>query len=143
MQKLIKYLASLNSTESQVGIWVNPNNLDDFRIGRFCYENGGVLDEKFCIGHLSDLSFGFYYESDILKDLIQTKTLNFKGKELTEYFEDLDTFINDYLENNLDTDLYEFLKNLIVTEGEYCSLENARLFVEDLKFAIDSGVFFE
>lgn len=143
MQKLIDYLADLNSAESQLGIWVNPNNLDDFRVGQFCYENGGVLDDKVCIGGLNDLSFGFYYESDILKDLIKYSGLKFKEKEIKEYFENLDNFVEDYLENNLDNDLYEFLNELIVEEAEYSSLENARLFVEDLKFAIDSGIFFE
>ncbi len=57
--KLVEYLAQLNSCEEQWGIWVNPADLDDYRVGQCCFENGGLLDEKVFIGTFDQLSFGF------------------------------------------------------------------------------------
>lgn len=58
MFKLIDYLANLDSAEDGWGVWVNPDNYDDFRIGKLQYINGGVFDDKIFIGRLSMLSFG-------------------------------------------------------------------------------------
>jgi hypothetical protein len=58
MTTLLQYLETLNSSETSWGIWVNPHNVDDFRVGQFCFENGGILDDKICIGNLESLSFG-------------------------------------------------------------------------------------
>lgn len=60
MTELLKeYLSKLNTSDSQWGLWVNPDNFDDFRIGQFCFENGGMIDDFVCAGDLSALSFGF------------------------------------------------------------------------------------
>lgn len=57
--QLVDYLASLNSAESQWGIWVNPENPEEeYRIGQNCFDNGGIVDDWIKIGDLDDLSFG-------------------------------------------------------------------------------------
>lgn len=58
MQSLISYLTTLNSSDASRGVWVDPENVDDFRVGQFIHENGGMLDSKVCIGSLDSLSFG-------------------------------------------------------------------------------------
>jgi len=58
MERLVKYLANLNTCDSNWGLYVNPDDLDDFRIGQRCFENGGLLDEKVYVGSLESLSFG-------------------------------------------------------------------------------------
>jgi hypothetical protein len=59
MKTLLQYLETLNSSETSWGLWVDPHNIDDFRVGQFIYENGGMLDDKkICIGNLESLSFG-------------------------------------------------------------------------------------
>lgn len=60
MSSLQNYLQQLNLAESQQGIWVNPENpTEEYRIGQYCFENGGINDNWVCIGTLDDLSFGF------------------------------------------------------------------------------------
>ena len=60
MSALENYLKQLNSAETQWGIWVNPENpLEEYRIGQYCFDHGGVLDDWVCIGNLESLSFGF------------------------------------------------------------------------------------
>jgi hypothetical protein len=58
MITLLQYLETLNSSETSWGIWVNPHNVDDFRVGQSCFEKGGMLDDKIYIGNLESLSFG-------------------------------------------------------------------------------------
>ena len=70
-QSLAEYLACLNSSENQWGIWVNPCNLDDYRIGQFIFENGGMRDGKVCIGSLDSLSYGCQSESNALKSFFE------------------------------------------------------------------------
>lgn len=53
---LQEFLANNNSAETQWGVWVNPQDLEDYRIGQYVFENDGVLDEKVCIGNLDKLS---------------------------------------------------------------------------------------
>lgn len=71
--ELREYLLTLQSSDSQQGIWVNPQNINDYRIGQFCFDNGGVYDDFIEIGSFEQLSFPKNYGlrdaiEDFLKD---------------------------------------------------------------------------
>ena len=51
-----EWLAQNNSSENQWGVWVNPRDVQDYRIGQYCFENGGVDDDWVAIGSLDSLS---------------------------------------------------------------------------------------
>jgi hypothetical protein len=68
---LASYLQALCSADSHQGIWVNPENIDEYRIGQFVFENGGIEDDWVCIGSLDRLSFGFQSEHDAIKSLLE------------------------------------------------------------------------
>ena len=88
---LTKYLAQLNSSETQWGIWVDPESpLNNYRIGQKCFENGGVLDNFVFIGTLDRLSFGYQSIPDALKnyleslpvDAAQNQVLSLNGRKV-------------------------------------------------------------
>jgi hypothetical protein len=73
MSSLASYLQSLNSAESQWGIWVNPENpTEEHRIGQYCFENGGLDDGWVCIGSLDNLSFGFQSTADAIEEYLES-----------------------------------------------------------------------
>jgi len=83
MQTLINYLATLNSNETQWGIWVNPENLDEFRIGQKIHQNGGVLDNYEYIGDCESLSYGFQSRQDAVKEVLENNPiLLYQGKKV-------------------------------------------------------------
>lgn len=59
MKNLISYLSELNTSDNSWGLYVNPQNIDNYRIGQICFENGGLLDEYVFVDTLDNLSFGF------------------------------------------------------------------------------------
>lgn len=92
MATLQNYLKSLNSAESQWGVWVNPENPEEYRVGQSIFENGGLLDGWICIGTLEDLSFGFQSTHDAFASWVSggaseampdgVKTIYYEGKEI-------------------------------------------------------------
>lgn len=93
MAALRDYLKTLNSSDSQWGVWVNPKNpTEDHRIGQYCFENGGLLDGWILIGSLENLSFGFQSESDAFASWISdgqsehistlTRTISFNDRDV-------------------------------------------------------------
>lgn len=65
---LLTYLQQLNSAENQTGVWVDPENIDRFRIGDLQFENGGMLDNWVFVGTLEQLSFGSQSYRDAFKE---------------------------------------------------------------------------
>ncbi|HEY9835510.1 MAG TPA: hypothetical protein V6D27_01220 [Vampirovibrionales bacterium] len=62
-QPLQDYLETLNSTEQNWGIWVDPENPEqNYRVGQTHHAGGGISDDKVFIGTLAELSFGFQSE---------------------------------------------------------------------------------
>lgn len=76
---LLEYLTRLNSVDATWGIWVNPQNINDYRIGEIMHENGGMRDNKIFIGNLESLSFGFQSEEDALEHVL-VHGVEFKGR---------------------------------------------------------------
>jgi hypothetical protein len=65
MAALVEYLTQLNSSDSQQGIWVNPEDINDFIVRplQFGY-NAQTYGDRVCIGTLDKLSFGYQSERD-------------------------------------------------------------------------------
>jgi hypothetical protein len=105
---LQEYLSNLNSAESQWGVWVNPDNIDDYRVGQFCYENGGISDNKICIGSLDKLSFGFQSQHDAIKEfLTQTEEIQYNGRKIKV---DTEGVLRAFSDGNLDEKFRSFLE---------------------------------
>jgi hypothetical protein len=80
---LVDYLKNLNSSETQWGVWVNPSNVDEYRVGQFCFENGGILDDWVCIGTLDKLSFGLQSQSEAIASwLKENEEFVYKNKKV-------------------------------------------------------------
>ena len=106
---LQEYLSNLNSADSQWGIWVNPDNVDDYRIGQFCFENGGILDEKICIGSLDKLSFGFQSQHDAIKQYLkESEFLSYKGRKVKVNKKGI---LQSWSDGILDEDFSKFLED--------------------------------
>lgn len=105
---LQKYLSNLNSADSQWGIWVDPDNVDNYRIGQFCFENGGILDSKICIGSLDKLSFGLQSQHDAIKHYLEENQLTYKDKKVEVNPENI---LQAWSDGNLDEEFAEFLDN--------------------------------
>ncbi|MEY2910762.1 MAG: hypothetical protein RLZZ184_71 [Cyanobacteriota bacterium] len=105
---LQKYLSNLNSADSQWGIWVNPNNINDYRIGQFQFENGGILDGKICIGSLDQLSFGYQSQLDAIKQYLEeNQLLTFEGKKVKVNQKEI---LQAWSDGNLDPNFSSFLE---------------------------------
>ena len=105
---LQEYLSNINSADSQLGIWVNPDDVDDYRIGPFQFENGGILDGKICIGSLDQLSFGYQSQLDAIKQYLEeNQLLTFKGKKLKVNQKEI---LQAWSDGNLDPSFSSFLE---------------------------------
>jgi hypothetical protein len=123
MSGLIEYLSSLNTADSSWGLWVNPENIDDYRTGQFVFNNGGVLDNFVCVGDLEALSFGYQSHEDALAEVLRGGVIEYKGKQVKfnplamkeHYFaEELPPGFHECLENKAN----EIERNLAVMEAE-------------------------
>jgi hypothetical protein len=107
---LQEYLSNLNSADSQWGIWVDPDNINDYRIGQFQIETGGILDGdgKICIGSLDKLSFGFQSQHDAIKQYLEeNQLLIYKGKKVKVNKKEI---LQAWSDGNLDADFAKFLE---------------------------------
>ena len=102
-------LSNLDSADSQWGIWVNPDNIDDYRVGQFCFENGGILDEKICIGSLDRLSFGFQSQHNAIKHYLEeNEFLIYKGRKVKVNKKEI---LRAWSDENLDEEFAKFLES--------------------------------
>jgi hypothetical protein len=107
---LQEYLSDLNAADSQWGIWVNPDNINDYRIGQFQFENGGILDEKICIGSLEKLSFGFQSQHDAIKSCLEeNKFLSYKSKKVKVNKKEI---LQAWSDGTLDPEFSSFLEKM-------------------------------
>lgn len=111
MNSLQDYLQQLNSAESQWGIWVNPENpTEEYRIGQYCFENGGMADSWVCVGSLENLSFGFQSTYDAIKQFIEDSddAVVYNGKVVKVNAKGI---LEAYSSGLLDEDFQEFLES--------------------------------
>ncbi len=112
---LQEYLSNLNSADSQRGIWVNPDNINDYRIGQF------QLDGKICIGSLDQLSFGFQSQHDAIKQYLEeNQLLAYEGKKVKVNQKEI---LQAWSDGNLDPEFSSFLEkksqDIMQTWAEY------------------------
>ena len=119
MAALKDYLKTLNSSDSQWGVWVNPENpTEDYRIGQFIFDNGGLDDGWVRAGSLENLSFGFQFERDAFASWIsggQSEHISTLTRTIS--FNDRDVHVNPealyeaYTEGKLDKAFAGFIEN--------------------------------
>jgi hypothetical protein len=125
---LVKYLANLNSADSQWGVWVNPENTDEYRIGQFQFENGGILDNWICIGSLDRLSFGYQSQSDAIAQYLQDENSRIKYKD--RYISvSIKGIVEAYSNGNLDDKFQAFLEEEACVIQKFWSEMEAENFV--------------
>jgi hypothetical protein len=121
--KLIKYLASLNSTETQLGIYVDPENIDEFACSQYRPE-GWV-----CIGSPDSLNFGFVPTDEVIDShLMGVDSIEYKGKKVRFNRKGL---ISAYSEGRLDEEFQNWLMEEIEPTREDIALSEAEIFVSN------------
>ena len=131
-------LSNLNSADSQWGIWVNPDDYDDYRVGQFCFENGGVLDNKICIGSLDKLSFGFQSHHDAIKMWLgENHLLAYKGRKVKVNQAGI---LHAWSDGYLDQDFSEFLEDEVKSIMEIWSQCEAEEFVNQIPEIIEQAL---
>lgn len=100
---LVEYLSRLSSAETSWGIWVNPKNLDDFRIGQIIFPGGGKEDGKVFIGTLESLSpcvsFMEALEHVLEQRIVyKNKIVKVNKKAVIESYDRLDEEFRNFLE---------------------------------------------
>ena len=81
---LTEYLSTLDTCDNSWGLYVNPDNTDDYRIGQNTFENGGLLDGKVKVANLDDVSFGSEDDSENAADWWVSQELPLILEELTQ-----------------------------------------------------------
>jgi hypothetical protein len=123
-QKLIYYLAELNCSDNTQFVYADPDNLDNFCIGREA--PSGFVG----IGDLSNLSFGFQSRLEALTQWLDNADGSFVFKGRTVRY-DRDGLINAYFEGLLGDAMFDFLTNWIDSIVSEWSLVEAEFFVSE------------
>lgn len=134
MKPLIDFLSELNTNDNTWGLYVDPENIDNYRIGQMCFDNGGLVDDYVFIGDLSSLSFGYQSTYECLESYLDSLTtknkekaeLSYKGKKVLVNKE---AIINLYFEAKLDEDFQNFLEKEINFIYEMWSLWETEIFI--------------
>ena len=110
MQALINYLSNLNTSDSQWGLWVNPENVDEYRVGQFIFENGGLDGGWICAGSLDSLSCGFQSTHDAIKQYLEDNSdeIQYNGRMVKV---NRDGIMEAYSNGTLDQQFQEFLES--------------------------------
>jgi hypothetical protein len=108
MSGLIEYLSNLDTADSSWGLWVNPNNIEDYRKGQFVFENGGILDDFVCVGDLEALSFGYQSHEDAITEVLRSGLVEYNKKQVK--FNPL-AMKEHYLAEELPPSFHECLEN--------------------------------
>lgn len=123
-QKLIDYLSTLNSTETQWSIYVNPENLDEYQCTQWDGRSGWLN-----IGTPDSLSFGFQPDLEHLKSyLLGSDYIEYKGKKVKFNRKGI---LEAYSEGTLDEDFQEFLLESIEDDKTESAKSEAEFFVND------------
>jgi hypothetical protein len=90
-------------------LFVNPENIDEYRIGEDRFENGGLNDGWVEVGSLDDLSFGFQSTTEAMGCYLNecNGVLEYKGGNVRF---DRKGLLEAYLSGYLDSEFQSFLK---------------------------------
>jgi hypothetical protein len=125
---LVTYLSKLNTSENQWSLFVNPENVDDYRIGQDCFENGGLDDGKIKVASLDAVSFGFQSRLETLESLLNS-SIEFKGKKVNF---NKQAMIDAFSDSKLGEEFQDFLDQQIDEAAEQNSIWEAEFYVEQL-----------
>jgi hypothetical protein len=131
MTTLIDYLANLNTADNGWSLFVNPENIEEYRIGQDCFENGGLDDEWVKVGSLDNLSFGFQNNLEPVECYLRDcgETLDYKGKKVNFNRKGL---LEAYSSGCLDSDFQQFLESEADDIATQWSIDEASLWVIDV-----------
>lgn len=138
---LVQWLSTINSCESQWGLWVNSENIEEYRIGQVYFENGGVLEGWAYISNLDRLTHerrSYCGEEDGLYEHI------WGSDGLTQYKNKLVKYnpralADAYSSGLCDEDFIEHFRTEAEKSWQELSEEWAEAKVEDLKKYFASG----
>lgn len=130
MTTLLAYLQTLNTAENQWSVWVNPDNVDEYRIGQNCFENGGLLDNWVCIGSLDALSFGYQSTHDAIQHFLKESggEISYNGKRVKINAKGI---LDAYDCGNLDEDFQKYLEQEALVIEQLWSEIDAEFFVSN------------
>lgn len=130
--KLVDYLAQLNTFDSSWGLYVNPANVDDYRIGQRIFENGGLLDDKVFADTLDNVSFADQSYSVAISCYIArcNNEIEYKGRKVKVNTEGI---LNAYHLYLLDKEFEDFLMCKAEEIHAEWAREDAERYVEQLR----------
>lgn len=131
---LVEYLARLNSADSQQGVYVNPENTDDYIVRPIMFGyNRQEYGDYVLIGSLDRLSFGYQSQLDAIESFLMDYGLGdgrsafeYKGRKVVVDIKGLMDNID-----NLDEDFRAFLDQEAEAIEKSWSENEAELFVID------------
>jgi hypothetical protein len=130
MTNLTDYLANLNTAENQWSLWVNPKNIEQYRIGQNCFDNGGLNDGFVLIDSLSNLSCGFQLTPEAIEALLESGRIEDKSRKVLV---NKKAILAAYCEGSLHEDFQEFLENESEDIKAVWARNEAELKVEEIK----------
>lgn len=138
-RSLVEYLSQLNSSDSTQGIWVNPDNYTEYRIGQFQFENGGILDDWKYIGSLEEISFGSQSYPDAIENVLKSGyNPNKKNSDIRSYtYNDQEMWVSikgvlaAYSKNRLDRNFQKSLEEEADTVVQEWAQLQAEYFVSN------------
>lgn len=144
MVSLREYLTSLNCADSSQGIWVNPDNVDDYIIRPIMFGyNAQDYGNRVCIGSLDKLSYGYQSTYDAIKAYLEDhkyahnlSTFEYNGRVRVS----ISGILSAYSDNLLDEDMVKFLEREAETIEKIWSEVEADLFInEELPIIIEAS----
>lgn len=127
---LREFLSQLDTISTKDYLWVNPTDIDDYRISRYPIEGMVQVD------NLARLSFGHQSYVDGLINFLENKktgldkaVLVYRGKKLVVSIEGI---IEAYYSNSLDWEFEEFLEEEISKIHQQWTEQEVDLFMESL-----------
>lgn len=130
MKNLVDYLSELNTVDSTWGLYVDPNDINNYRIGQICFENGGLSDNYVFVDTLDNLSFGFQSVVEILKSYLNNNRVGefiYKGKKSKC---NVEAIIEAYFKERLDKQFHRFLEEEVNSIWNMWSIWEAEAFIE-------------
>jgi hypothetical protein len=133
---LVQFLSKLNSCDRYTGIWVNPSNLDEYRVGMFELKNGGLDDDWICIGSLERLNFREQSVAELMREVLQKNGWSLQKPDVGSFFHrgkpirvSISATTEAFVNRKLDKDFYETLHEEVVKLKEEWSELDAEQFV--------------
>lgn len=129
---LAAYLKNLNSAETQWSLYVNPQNIDEYRVGQNCFENGGLSDGWVCVGNLESLSYGFQSTTEAIAQYLEDNKdeIEFNGRKVRV---NRDGIMSAYSDGLLADEFQEFLETEAESIKEIWAENEAWEKVEELR----------